>query len=137
MNVPVDSILITLVLTNLLLLGSSQLNGCIRVGAFQGFVLGLLPLAVHGDEFTARLLLLIVGSMSLKGVVFPRLLTRSIRERRPPHRITHLFVDDPRAVSTTIERLHDFARARPDVRLVPSHCPEAFARHVEGTGLQP
>lgn len=57
-------------------------------------------------------------------------LSRSVRERRPPGRLTHLFVDDPRAVRATIERLHAFARARPEVAIVPSHCPEAFAREV-------
>lgn len=58
-------------------------------------------------------------------------LRRSLRERRPPARVTHLFVDHPQAVRTTIERLHDFAQACPDVIIVPSHCPEAFAQEVE------
>jgi glyoxylase-like metal-dependent hydrolase (beta-lactamase superfamily II) len=56
--------------------------------------------------------------------------SRAIRELRPPHPLTYLFVDRPRAVRTTIERLHAFALACPDVRIVPSHCPEAFAREV-------
>lgn len=56
--------------------------------------------------------------------------SRSIRERRPPHPLTYLFVDDARAVRSTIAGLHKFAAARPDVRIVPSHCPEAFAREV-------
>jgi glyoxylase-like metal-dependent hydrolase (beta-lactamase superfamily II) len=56
--------------------------------------------------------------------------SRSIRERRPPHPLTYLFVDDRRAVQTTIDALHHFAAARPDVRIVPSHCPEAFAREL-------
>ncbi|MBF6589342.1 MAG: MBL fold metallo-hydrolase [Ktedonobacterales bacterium] len=55
-------------------------------------------------------------------------LSRSIRERRPPSRLTHVLVDDPRAVRATIDRLHAFAVARPEVRIVPTHCPEAFAR---------
>lgn len=59
-------------------------------------------------------------------------LRHSIRERRPPARVTHLFVDDSRAVRTTINHLHDFAQAHPDVIIVPSHCPEAFAEEVEG-----
>ncbi len=58
-------------------------------------------------------------------------LRRSIREERPPSRLTNLFVDDARMVHTTIHRLHDFAQARPDVTIVPSHCPEAFAEEVE------
>lgn len=56
--------------------------------------------------------------------------SRSIRERRPPHPLTYLFVDDARAVRATIEALHSFAAARPDVRIIPSHCPEAFGREV-------
>ena len=51
---------------------------------------------------------------------------RSIRERRPPSRLTHLIVDDPRAMLATLDALHAFSRARPDVRIVPTHCPEAY-----------
>jgi glyoxylase-like metal-dependent hydrolase (beta-lactamase superfamily II) len=61
-------------------------------------------------------------------------LTRSIRERRPPHPFTHFFVDDARAVRTTIDRLHDFAVLCSDVLIVPSHCPEAFAREFGRKG---
>jgi glyoxylase-like metal-dependent hydrolase (beta-lactamase superfamily II) len=57
-------------------------------------------------------------------------LSASYRERRPPHRMTHFFIDDPAAMRQTIDRLHDFAAAFPDVAVVPSHCPEAFAAHV-------
>jgi hypothetical protein len=57
-------------------------------------------------------------------------LTRQVREQRPPHLITNLLVDDPRAVRTTIEGLHTFMLARPDVSIVPTHCPEAFEREV-------
>ena len=42
-------------------------------------------------------------------------LSASYRERRPPHRMTHLFIDDPVAMHGTIDRLHDFAAANPDV----------------------
>jgi glyoxylase-like metal-dependent hydrolase (beta-lactamase superfamily II) len=53
--------------------------------------------------------------------------SRSIRERRPPARLTHLFIDDPRAMRATLDALHAFAAARPDVRIVPTHCPEVYA----------
>jgi glyoxylase-like metal-dependent hydrolase (beta-lactamase superfamily II) len=58
-------------------------------------------------------------------------LSQSVRERRRPHPLTYLFVDDPRAVATTIERLYAFCSIWPDIPLVPSHCPEAYAREVE------
>lgn len=58
-------------------------------------------------------------------------LRRSVYERRPPSRITNLIVDNPRAVRTTIDKLHIFVHSCPNVILVPSHCPEAFAEEVE------
>ena len=57
-------------------------------------------------------------------------LMRSIRESRTPHPITNLFVDDPRAVRTTIDHLGMFAQAHPDITIIPSHCPETFAHAV-------
>ncbi|PDW04567.1 MBL fold metallo-hydrolase [Candidatus Viridilinea mediisalina] len=53
--------------------------------------------------------------------------SRSIRELRPPSRLTNLLVDDRRAVATTLARLHAFAHNHPEVRIVPCHCPECFA----------
>jgi len=62
-------------------------------------------------------------------------MTRSIRENLPPGATTDLFAHSPRAVVETVNRLHQFHRARPDVMLVPTHCPEAFARlGAEGSG---
>ena len=57
-------------------------------------------------------------------------LTRQIRERRPPHVLTNLLADDPRAVRSTIHNLHAFSKACPDVAIIPTHCPEAFAREM-------
>ena len=57
-------------------------------------------------------------------------LTQQVREKRPPHPITNFMVDDARAVRSTISALHDFMLARPDVTIVPCHCPEAFEREV-------
>ncbi|MCW5849441.1 MAG: MBL fold metallo-hydrolase [Anaerolineae bacterium] len=56
--------------------------------------------------------------------------TRSIRERRPPARLTSFYVDDWRAVHTTLDGLAAFAAACPEVALVPTHCPEALARET-------
>lgn len=50
--------------------------------------------------------------------------SRSFREPCPPSRLTNLLVDDVRAVHATLARLHAFAQARPDVRILPCHCPE-------------
>ncbi len=53
--------------------------------------------------------------------------TEAYRELRPPHRLTHLFVDDPVAVGQTLHALHHFAHVRPAVRIIPTHCPAMLA----------
>lgn len=56
---------------------------------------------------------------------------RAYRELRPPHPITNLLVDDVAAVRDTLAGLHAFALACPDVTIVPTHCPEAYAELCE------
>ena len=76
----VELILVLVILTNLKLLGSSRLGASIRVAAAQGVLLGLLPLLAHAHTLNLRLVLLTLGTIFLKGVVFPRLLFRALRE---------------------------------------------------------
>ncbi len=75
-----DLILILVVLTNLKLLASSRLGSSVRVVATQGVLLGLLTILAHLDALTVRIVALAIGSMALKGVVFPWLLFRALRE---------------------------------------------------------
>jgi len=75
-----DLILILVVLTNLRLLGSSRLGASIRTMAVQGMLLGLLPVLAHAQFTPLRVAGLALGSMVLKGIVFPRLLFRALRE---------------------------------------------------------
>ena len=79
MKTLVDPVLVVLLLTNLMILGSSRLGGCIRLVAAQGVVLGFLPLLIEG-AVTPRLLLLAGGTLFLKGVLFPWMLSRALRE---------------------------------------------------------
>lgn len=67
-------------LTNLAMLGLSELGACVRTVAFQGILLGIFTLIVREDGLSVRLLVLSVLSIGLKGFVFPLLLLRSIRE---------------------------------------------------------
>ncbi|GAB4432508.1 MAG: MBL fold metallo-hydrolase [Chloroflexi bacterium OHK40] len=53
--------------------------------------------------------------------------SRTIRERRPPSRMASLIVDDARAMRATIDALHAFSLAHPEVRILPTHCPEVYA----------
>ncbi len=57
-------------------------------------------------------------------------LAQSVRENRPPSRIGGLIADNAGEMAVTIGGLHAFAAARPDVLIVPSHCPETFAQMV-------
>jgi hydrogenase-4 component E len=80
MSVGAEAVIALLVITDLLLLGSSRLRSCITVAALQGAVVSLLPVLLHGDEGWVRAWSLTVGSMLLKGGVFPWLLRRVLRE---------------------------------------------------------
>lgn len=76
----IDAILVGLVLTSFVLLGSSRFGSCIRVVALQGVLLGLLTLAARGTEASLRTYLLAAASTGLKGIAFPWLLSRALRD---------------------------------------------------------
>jgi hydrogenase-4 component E len=80
MSVGAEGVIALLVITDLLLLGSSRLRSCITIAALQGAVVSLLPVLLHGDEGWVRAWSLTAGSMLLKGGVFPWLLRRVLRE---------------------------------------------------------
>lgn len=77
MNLLVEIVMLILILSNLLLLGFSQLRSCIRTMAWQGIALGILPLLAHEGQLAVWALSAI--TVALKGVVFPMLLLRSIQ----------------------------------------------------------
>jgi len=64
-------------------------------------------------------------------------LTEAIRTGRPPAPITNLIADDAQVVRVTLARLREFSLACPDVTLIPTHCPEAFAREVNTSRSAP
>ena len=76
----VEAVLALLVITDLLLLGSSRLRSCIRVVAVQGAVVSLLPLLLHGGDNAARAWVLTAGGVAVKGAIFPWVLLRVLRE---------------------------------------------------------
>jgi len=73
----VELILVCLVLTNLVFLGTSRIGLCIRMVSFQGVVLAVLPLLGHG-EFALSSLVVSGATALLKGWAFPWLLFRSL-----------------------------------------------------------
>lgn len=85
MYAPTDIVLVFLILTDMVLLGSSRLGLYIRVSGIQGFILGVLPFLSHGYSLDQRVVMLAIlglGTILLKGVIFPRLLFRALREAR-------------------------------------------------------
>lgn len=83
MNRPADILLILVLMANLFAVGSSRLRTCIRAVAFQGAVLACVPLALLSGPGLAervRAAGLAVLCVTLRGVVFPWLLTRAQRE---------------------------------------------------------
>ncbi len=74
----VDALLILVFVLDIFLLGTSRIGSVIRTVAWQGVLLGLLPVLVrtHLDAEAVAVGLVTVG---LKGVVIPRMLERSVR----------------------------------------------------------
>ncbi len=79
MGAGIDTVLICIVLTSFLLLGSSRIGTCIRVAALQGVLLGFLTLVASAD-LSLRAPILALASTGLKGVAFPWLLSRALRD---------------------------------------------------------
>jgi hydrogenase-4 component E len=74
-----DVLLLLVVATDFVVLGTTRLTAGIRALAIQGWLLGLLPLALmHG--LSVHLMALAVGTVVVKGVVLPRFLKWAIRE---------------------------------------------------------
>ncbi|MGE5707242.1 MAG: hydrogenase [Bacteroidota bacterium] len=80
MNTWLESILVLLILSNLVLAGSSRVWKCIRILAVQGILLGLLILITHAGHLSPHILLLAAGNVLVKAVLFPWLLVRAVQK---------------------------------------------------------
>ncbi len=108
---------------------SSPLNG---LGAthdlFDDDTIRLVPLPGHArGQIGALIKLDGVSALLAADGCWQR---QSYIQQQPPHWITHIFVDDVNAVSTTLAKLGQFHRAHPDVTIIPTHCPAAYAEQV-------
>src|ERR1035437_101381 len=75
-----ELLLITVILSNLFVLGSHPLGSCIRAVGVQGVALGLLPFCLHSEHRSFELYLIAFGMIGLKGFLIPSLLFRAIRD---------------------------------------------------------
>jgi len=64
---------------NLVALGNRRILSVIRIIAFQGIILGILPLIIH-EEITFSQLIASLAAISLKGIVIPLIMTRAMRD---------------------------------------------------------
>ncbi|MDD2390250.1 MAG: hypothetical protein PHP23_11020 [Desulfobacterales bacterium] len=80
MNNWIELLILLLILTNFVMLGSSRLAVCIRTVAIQGILLGILPLMIDWPELALRTTVVSAGALILKGMIFPWLLFRALRQ---------------------------------------------------------
>ena len=74
-----DLLLLLVLLSGLLILGTTRLTTCIRAVAVQGGLLGLLPLALN-PQWSVHTIGLALGTILVKAIVLPSFLTWAIRE---------------------------------------------------------
>jgi hydrogenase-4 component E len=74
-----DPLLVVLLLVNFFLLGTSRLRALISGSAAQGVLLGLLVISAH-SEVTVQAALIALGTIVLKSVVIPAMLSRAMRD---------------------------------------------------------
>ena len=86
MSQTLDMLLIAALTLNFVALGVSRVRGVITAVACQGVLLGFFPLFVHAD-IGLRGVLLIVGTIALKGFIIPRFLVHAMREADIQHEI--------------------------------------------------
>ncbi|MBI1854061.1 MAG: hydrogenase [Planctomycetes bacterium] len=82
-----DPLLIVALALNFVALGVSRIRGVINAVALQGILLGILALFVH-SEIGIRGILLVGGTICLKGFVIPRFLVHALREANIQHEVT-------------------------------------------------
>lgn len=84
-----DSLLILALALNFVALGVSRIRAVINAVAIQGIVLGVCPLLVH-SEIGVRGIVLVVVTITLKGIGIPYMLRRAMREAHIQHEVNPL-----------------------------------------------
>ena len=79
MNPIFEPLLVTIMLLNLFVLGTSRLRSVIGASALQGVALGVLTITAHG-ELTAEVVLVACAAVAIKGIAIPRLLHKAMRD---------------------------------------------------------
>lgn len=75
----VDPMVLSILVLNFLLLGTSRISAAISGSALQGVALGLLLVLIHGEP-AARPIIVGVVAIFIKGVLIPGMLRRALRD---------------------------------------------------------
>src|SRR5438093_13508284 len=75
----VNALLVIVLLLNLFLLGSSRIRALIHGAAFQGILLGCMPLLLL-QRLSLLAALIAVATLLLKGSVIPRMLLTALQD---------------------------------------------------------
>src|SRR5229473_1253608 len=86
MDKVVDPVLIIALALNFVGLGVSRIRAVVSAVAFQGILLGMLPLLMH-PEIGVRGILLVLVTIAIKGLVIPTFLVRAMREANIQHEV--------------------------------------------------
>jgi hydrogenase-4 component E len=82
-----DPLLIFALSLNFVALGVSRIRAAINAVALQGILIGVFPLFLHKD-IGARGIVLVLGTIALKGFGIPALLRHAMREANIQHEVT-------------------------------------------------
>jgi hydrogenase-4 component E len=82
-----DPILMVVLALNFVALGVSRIRAVISTVAFQGILLGVMPLLIPHQEIGLRSITLIVVTVGLKGFVIPGFLVHAMREANIQHEV--------------------------------------------------
>lgn len=86
MNQFLDPLLIGALAVNFVALGVSRIRAVINAVALQGILLGVVALVIH-TEIGLRGVLLLIGTIALKGFLIPIFLNRAMREADIQHEV--------------------------------------------------
>jgi hydrogenase-4 component E len=74
----IDVVLVLILATNFLALGTTRVRAAVRAAGTQGALLALLPPLLHG-HVDVRIMAIAIGAGVLKGIVIPAVLLRFLR----------------------------------------------------------
>ncbi len=86
MNTLLNTLLVIVVVLNFFVLGTGRIASVIRAVAFQGALLGFLPLLMH-SHLTTPVVLAVLMTVAIKGLLIPFMMFRAMGRIRIRHEV--------------------------------------------------